>query len=306
MPNNNISYKGRPIIFGEVLFDQFSKSRTILGGAPFNVAWHLQGFGMDPFFISRIGQDRLGKKVLESMNDWDMDIGGIQLDFSYPTGTVQVDIEAEEPRYTIMPEQAYDYIDASSALEAAGQIEPSVLYHGSLALRNTTSCKAWRELTVNTGLPIFTDINLRDPWWKLEPVRNILKEARWAKMNHLELAKVIQRNNLKEKNINAAASKLCDEYNFSLLIITLGSQGALLTSGDKTWQGEPVPVENIVDTVGAGDAFSAINIIGIIHGWEPPVILERSLEFASQILKIRGATTDNISLYNDFTRRWKM
>ncbi len=306
MLNNSAVRRGRPIIFGEVLFDQFSESRAVLGGAPFNVAWHLQGFGLEPLFISRIGQDSLGKKVLEKMHSWGMDIGGIQLDSTYPTGTVRVEIESDEPRYTIMPEQAYDYIDASLAMQAAKPIQPFLLYAGTLALRCSTSHQAWQQLAEETGVPIFTDINLRDPWWKPETVEKLLKEARWAKMNQQELAVVTQKDNLLEKNITEAASKLCRDVNCSLVIVTQDSRGALLTSGDETWQGEPVPVENIIDTVGAGDAFSAVNIAGIILNWDPPVILERSLEFASQIVKIRGATTDNRSLYDQFIRRWKM
>lgn len=306
MLNNSAVHRKRPIIFGEVLFDQFSDSRAVLGGAPFNVAWHLQGLGLEPLFISRIGQDSLGKKVLEKMHSWEMDIGGIQLDSSYPTGTVRVDIESDEPHYTIMPEQAYDYIDASLALHAAESIQPALLYAGTLALRSHTSHQAWQQLSEETGAPVFTDINLRNPWWNPKTVEKLLKKALWAKMNQQELAAVIQKDSLLDKNVIKASEKLCRDANCSLVIVTRGSRGALLTTGDETWQGEPVPVENVIDTVGAGDAFSAVNIAGIIFNWDPPVILERSLEFASQILKIRGATTDNRSLYSDFIRRWKM
>ena len=125
-------------------------------------------------------------------------------------------------------------------------------------------------------------------------------------MNEQELAAVIKRDQEDKNNIAKVSSRLCRGLNCSLLVITRGARGALMTSGEETWQGEPVPVKKLVDTVGAGDAFSAVNIAGIILGWEPPVILERSLEFASKILEIRGATTDNVSLYNGFIRRWKM
>jgi len=306
LPNSSTISRGQPIIFGEVLFDRFSDSQTVLGGAPFNVAWHLQGLGLDPLFISRIGQDSSGRKVLEIMSSWGMDTGGLQLDSLYPTGTVQVDIKNEEPHYTIMPDQAYDNIDSVLALQAAEQIVPSLLYTGSLALRSVTSRRAWQQLSENTGLPIFTDINLREPWWTPEILEEILKQARWVKMNEQELAALIQRDQVDKNNIAEVSSRMCRELNCSLLVITRGARGALMTSGQETWQGEPVTVKKLVDTVGAGDAFSAVNIAGIILGWEPPVILERSLEFASKILEIRGATTDNISLYNDFTRRWKI
>ncbi|MCK9397903.1 MAG: PfkB family carbohydrate kinase, partial [Methylobacter sp.] len=71
MSNNRIT------IFGEVLFDHFPDDSCVLGGAPFNVAWHLQAFGREPFFISRVGQDRLGDSIRSAMRSWDMDLSGL-------------------------------------------------------------------------------------------------------------------------------------------------------------------------------------------------------------------------------------
>ena len=91
MNNNRIT------IFGEVLFDRFPDGSSVLGGAPFNVAWHLQAFGQRPLFISRIGRDRLGDTIRSAMQSWQMDVLGLQQDEIYPTGTVQVAIEQGEP-----------------------------------------------------------------------------------------------------------------------------------------------------------------------------------------------------------------
>lgn len=68
------------IIFGEVLFDCFPDGNVILGGAPFNVAWNLQAFGLSPLFISRIGDDSYGITIKEAMQNWGMDLRGLQLD----------------------------------------------------------------------------------------------------------------------------------------------------------------------------------------------------------------------------------
>ena len=309
-----------PVIFGEVLFDQFPGSGAVLGGAPFNAAWHLQGFGLKPLMVSRVGRDSLGEKVLESMKSWDMDIRGIQVDPHYPTGTVQVHLEEGEPRYNILPDQAYDYIDTTQALKALEKVKPSLpslLYHGSLALRNETSRSTWNNLrAAAAGAPIFIDINLREPWWDMESIWSFLREARWAKMNDSELSLVLQKfpdsplslenQDIPPSAVNTAAVKLYRQINCSLLIVTLGARGALLTSGTETWQKKPVPVKDMVDTVGAGDAFSAVNILGLTRGWEPQVILERSLEFASRILQIQGAAQNNPALYQYFMRRWKL
>ena len=81
---------GQPLIFGEVLFDRFPDGSEVLGGAPFNVAWHLQGFGLRPRLISRIGEDRAGRRVVEAMDRWGLDTAGVQRDLRRPTGAVDI------------------------------------------------------------------------------------------------------------------------------------------------------------------------------------------------------------------------
>ena len=77
-------------IFGEVLMDQFPDGQQILGGAPFNVAWHLQAFGQHPCFISRVGNDAMGESIRQAMGDWGMSIENVQVDHYHPTCTVEV------------------------------------------------------------------------------------------------------------------------------------------------------------------------------------------------------------------------
>ncbi len=79
-------------IFGEVLFDHFPDGKRVLGGAPFNVAWHLQAFGLAPRFISRVGADAEGESVLTAMREWGMDTQAVQIDAHRPTGRVSVQI----------------------------------------------------------------------------------------------------------------------------------------------------------------------------------------------------------------------
>ncbi len=86
-----------PVIFGEVLFDRFPDGNSVLGGAPFNVAWHLQAFGARPLLISSVGDDELGAEIRQTMQDWGMDDSGLQTDAAHPTGTVEVSFNAGEP-----------------------------------------------------------------------------------------------------------------------------------------------------------------------------------------------------------------
>ena len=83
----------RPVIFGEVLFDRFPDGSTVLGGAPFNVAWNLKALGLDPLLVSRVGRDDLGADILAAMSEWGLDTAGVQTDAGHPTGTVEVTLE---------------------------------------------------------------------------------------------------------------------------------------------------------------------------------------------------------------------
>ena len=107
--------RGRPCIFGEVLFDHFPDGTRVLGGAPFNVAWHLQAFGRRPRFISRVGRDPEGEAVREAMRTWGMDTTGLQTDPRQPTGRVSVLFDDGEPSYDIVHPCAYDAIEAVAA-----------------------------------------------------------------------------------------------------------------------------------------------------------------------------------------------
>ncbi|OQX46150.1 MAG: carbohydrate kinase, partial [Candidatus Sedimenticola endophacoides] len=100
----------RPLIFGEVLFDDFPDGSRVLGGAPFNVAWNLQALGARPLLISRVGNDALGRSIREQMQHWGMDLSAMQLDSAHPTGTVEVRIDDGEPSYEIVAPCAYDFI----------------------------------------------------------------------------------------------------------------------------------------------------------------------------------------------------
>ena len=107
-------------VFGEVLFDHFPDGTRVLGGAPFNVAWHLQAFGQAPWFVSRVGADPEGAAVREAMRDWGMDTGGLQLDPRYPTGRVSVRFADGEPTYDIVRPCAYDAIEPVSVGSMVG------------------------------------------------------------------------------------------------------------------------------------------------------------------------------------------
>jgi len=292
--------KARPIIFGEVLFDQFPDGSVVLGGAPFNVAWHLQAFGRAPLFISRVGKDELGSQIRATMQDWGMDLSALQADTRYPTGTVRIEFNKGEPAFEILSHQAYDFIDDEQLPTLSNQ---SVVYHGSLALRHSVSQSSLDRLLDNAAASVFMDVNLRAPWWEKEQVITRLKMARWAKLNDAELGLL----SASAGGIESQARKLQEDCDLDILIVTRGSQGAFALSREgRAVHVKPQSIISVVDTVGAGDAFSAVMLLGLVHHWKLELALQRAQSFASTVVGIRGATPHSLSLYNRFISEWSL
>lgn len=290
--------KGRPVIFGEVLFDAFPDGREVLGGAPFNVARHLHAFGCEPLFISRIGEDERGEQVLRAMREWNMDLSGLQRDPELPTGVVRIAMQGTSHSFDILPNQSYDHINAQQALDVMHKNDAALLYFGSLIERTATSRETLQQLR-KRGLPQFVDINLRAPWWQRERVEQLLHGVKWLKLNDEELAALGY-----EGEIGPAAVTLREEYGFELLIVTCGAEGALVADRRGVERGAPVPVEQLVDTVGAGDAFSAVTLLGLMRGWSMGVTLERALGFAAHLCEVRGAVLPKRDYYLQQLQRW--
>jgi fructokinase len=290
------------VIFGEVLFDHFPDGSRVLGGAPFNVAWHLQAFGQAPVFISRVGEDDEGSAVRAAMEDWGMATQGLQTDPELPTGRVEVQIVDGEPSYNILQPAAFDAIAAPDvSLDACRHIR--LLYHGSLALRNTRSSQALFEIRALRPDTVFVDVNLRAPWWKRRTVLNLADAANWVKLNHHEL------DWLSPADVGepAKVAGFIAEHQLDGLLLTHGEKGAeLFTPGGLVDSIEPHHGIEPVDTVGAGDAFTAVFILGLAHGWTSSLILSRAQAFASAVCSFRGATTRDSGFYRPFLHDWLM
>ena len=297
MPDKDFA---RPVIFGEVLYDRFPNGSVVLGGAPFNVAWHLHAFGESPLFISRVGNDSLGRRIRSGMEAWGMSTAGLQLDSQHPTGTVEVSIEGGEPAYDIVADRAYDYIGQ----DGIPPVTPSLLYHGTLALRNSVSAQALAALKHRLDMPIFLDVNLRPPWWNTDLVKASLDAARWAKLNEHELEAMVA--DAGARGLPAQAALVLEQHGLELLIVTRGASGAIaFTAEGAAAEVQPRSGTPIVDTVGAGDAFTSVAIAGLVRGWPLPQLMERAQDFASTLVGVRGATIQDEAFYRPFIESWE-
>ena len=288
-------------IFGEVLFDDFPDGKRVLGGAPFNVAWHLQALGQSPRFISRVGNDSLGRAIREAMEAWGLSTSSLQTDSNNPTGTVRVLIEAGEPSYEIVPERAYDFI---SPKHISDEAPCSLLYHGTLALRNQQSASTLAQLKRNHRGKIFMDVNLRAPWWNNAQVMELLSDAHWVKLNEHELRAL---HPDRTDPINTAARWFQETHELQLLVVTRGAGGAIAL-GEEQELIEVVPAGGfeVVDTVGAGDAFAAVLLLGLTLKWSLPATMDRAQVLASALVGQRGATVNDENFYRTFIEAWKL
>ncbi len=286
----------QPLICGEVLFDEFPDGKRVLGGAPFNVAWNLQGLGLAPVFVSAVGRDQAGDQVRVSMQSWGMATAGLQVSQESPTGRVQVTLDAGEPTFTILDRQAYDDIRFPS-LPTSDDFWLS--YVGSLAFRREPSRSTIRRLIQESGLPRFVDINLRPPWFERETVDELLAGAEWIKLNADELSWIAEADCLTGDDIGRATEKLRRRYGGRQYFITCGSAGAYAIddAGTRLFVEAPAPAP-MVDAVGAGDAFAAATIFGIDRDLAMDELLQVAVGFASRACTIQGATSQNHNHYS--------
>jgi len=284
-------------IYGEVLFDCFPDGREVLGGAPFNVAWHLQAFGQSPMFISRIGDDEPGRQIRRSMMDWGMKLEGLQTDPKHPTGRVAITLDNGEPSYDIVADSAYDFIDARTL----AAVEPGWIYHGTLGLRNPDSFAALQQLKSRSAAHVFVDVNLRPPWWQRAAVLTLVDNAAWVKLNRDELALLGDG----QPDELAAAERFLVRHGLDGLVLTLGADGAIaVTANAEPIRISPNGVSEVVDAVGAGDAFASVLILGLRLGWPLAETMKRAQDFASELVRRQGATVADPALYRSLRDAW--
>lgn len=298
-----------PIIFGEVLYDCFPDGSRVLGGAPFNVAWHCQAFGLQPLFISRVGDDSLGKNVINAMHDWGMKTEGLQIDSVHTTGRVNVSFNNNEPSYDIVQNSAWDFIDRQLIPELD---KHSILYHGSLALRNSAATQSLDAIKKSVSKSIFVDVNLRSPWWNMSLVNTIIQNSKWLKINDDELNLIVpdlqnqEQQNNDEQKIENKARELLSNLKLDLIVVTQGASGAFAMSHNETCFVEPENTINVIDTVGAGDAFTSVLLLGLHKKWPLQETLDRAQQFASKVVGLRGATIQDMNFYKPFIENWSL
>ena len=304
------------VIFGEALVDDFI-TEQVVGGAPFNVARNLAAFGNAPRMITRIGQDKAATLVREQFQRFGLCEAGLQADPDEATGRVVVERGAGEHRFIILPGQAYDQIDPAAAL-AAADCAPATIYFGTLAQRSSRSREALRAVLAASGATRYLDLNVRSGQVSERCVFESLHEADIVKVNEEELQDLFSwythtrhdTADMASSAVRTACAALMRIFSLQGLIVTLGARGSVyfdagggaIESASNSASAAAPP--RIVDTVGAGDAFSAIFLLGRERGWDLHLTLARANEFAAAICTIAGAVPADPVFYAPYRARW--
>lgn len=304
------------IVFGEALVDEFPTG-PVVGGAPFNVARHLAAFMAPPLVVTRIGDDRNGVAVRAEFERFVMPEGGLQLDPMEETGRVVVERTAQGPghRFTILPRQAYDFIDPQAALASIAGMRADIVYFGTLAQRAARSRDALAALLAATPATRFLDLNLRAGQVDEPIVGSALAAADIVKVNEEELQALFQwyfqigphDAPLSTEEVHASCRALMDRFSLEGLIVTLGHRGSVyFGQGDLLVANRDNPAPPfVIDTVGAGDAFAAIFLLGRARGWPLELALARANEFAGAICAVTGAVPRDMNFYDKWVNRWR-
>ena len=307
LPIQDTISKNTVMLFGEVLADIFP-DRSVLGGAPFNVARHLKAFGQNPVLITRLGNDALRDKVMQVMSKYEMETVGVQCNNNYPTGQVRVHLAEGGHRFEILPLQAYDFIHPAVVRMTALSVHPVLVYYGTLAQRHEISRRALKTLLRSTDAAKFLDVNLRSPWYDEKTLKQSLQYADIVKLNDDELKVLAEMFALKTDKPESQARELMARFNVVQTVITRGEQGAwqIDRAGKVVEAGGKGAVMNLVDTVGAGDGFASVWILGTLLRWPMAMTLERANTFAAAICEIRGALPDHADFYTPFIMKWEI
>lgn len=251
---------------GEALWDVLPEGKKI-GGAPANFAYHVSQFGLPSCVVSAVGEDALGKEIVDNFTS--KGLNQLIAEVPYPTGTVQVEIDqAGVPQYEIKENVAWDNIPYTAHLESLAEKTRAVCF-GSLAQRNVVSRNTINRfldaMPQNDDTLVVFDVNLRQGFYNKEILCNSMKRCNILKINDEELVTVSRMFGYPGIDLQDKCWILLGKYNLKMLILTCGINGSyVFTPGNVSFQ--PTPKVEVADTVGAGDSFTAAFISSILKG----------------------------------------
>ncbi|MFD3002699.1 carbohydrate kinase family protein [Pontibacter toksunensis] len=276
------------VCFGEMLWD-ILPSGKLPGGAPMNVAIHLQYQGFTPVVISRVGHDETGTALLHYLEGKGVRTSYVQVDEKQPTGLVIANVSnRSEVTYDIVQPAAWDFIQLQEELRKV-VVESDYFIYGSLAARSETSHHTLMALLNVAKAKVF-DVNLRPPYYSREVLEPLLEQATIVKMNHHELMEIAGWHH-GFSDEKSAMEILISLYALQVIIVTRGENGAAVLSADGYFEQAGYAVE-VEDTIGSGDAFLATFLGHITRGKTYPEALQQACAMGALVATHKGATPE--------------
>lgn len=330
-PSAQISPPATVLVVGEALVDEFDDGSRVAGGAPFNVARWLAALGVPTCFVSRVGKDDEGARcLLDSARRVGLAIQGVQVDDQHPTGRVWVQRTESGHRFTIGSPAAWDHLEADQTLQVLQAASPDVVVFGTLAQRHPTSRRAITQLLQNTTALRVADLNLRAGTDTMALAEHTLNLADWLKVNQDEWAQLLawfapgdsegpatpscashppehMAQDLRNEHMTQGAQKqqrtLMQRFQLQRVVLTCGERGWLTLNADGCVDasGAAEAVPNLVDTVGAGDAFLAVLVAGLARRQPLAESLQAANRLAAAVCGQQGAMPND----DDFISHWR-
>jgi fructokinase len=294
---------------GEVLWDLLQTGPQ-LGGAPANFAYHAHALGAQAYVITRVGSDDLGREILRRFRGMGVHTDAIQTDGRAPTGTATVTLSgAGLADFTIQENVAWDFLGVTNEALALAAHANAICF-GSLAQRNQVSRNTIHKLVEAApakALRVF-DINLRQEFYSREIIERSLQLANVLKLNEDELPELARMFDLQGSTENQIR-QLARSFDLQVIALTRGPNGSLLFQKDgnsaqgneSRWSNCPSRPVRVVDTVGAGDSFTAALVLGLLCKMNLDEINEVANEVARYVCSQAGATP---ALPSEFASRF--
>jgi fructokinase len=247
--------------------------------------------------ISRVGNDLPGAEIRKIFEETVAE-GVLQVDASHNTGTVNVQVDGNGiPSFDIVDDVAYDYIEYDTAVQHAMEKKPTMVYFGTLAQRNRVSRSTLQRIVDQSPLSILLyDMNLRQNYYSQEIIESSLRACDVVKLNDEELSicKTLFHHQWDDRSF---VHWLMERFDLQWFSLTRGEAGSELYPPSGQCVTGSVPEQEIVDTVGAGDAYTAVLALGILNQWPPDTILNRATLFAGAICAQKGAIPEKRAFY---------
>jgi fructokinase len=274
------------ICFGEVLYDVFPSHRKI-GGAPLNVALRMASLGINAQIISRVGNDAIGKELIQFIAENGVNTSSIQVDKTHNTGEVIVQLDAKgSASYTINYPVAWDKIICTAEDEIKVKKADALIF-GSLVCRDSVSHESLLEIINYAKYAIF-DVNLRAPFYTKELLINLMMQSDFIKFNDDELYEISGYLNSPYHSLEQNILYIAKKTNTKHICVTKGSHGAVLYYNEKLYYNSGYKID-VVDTVGAGDSFLASLLSRLLMGNDPQNAIDFACAMGAMVAQSEGA-----------------